>query len=83
MKAIEVTGSIDAEGNLLLDEPIQAVASSRVRVILLFSEPAEETDDPDDTPVEAVKVSLQRALQQAKSGERIPLSEMWDGIDLE
>ena len=41
MKAIEVTGSIDAEGNLLLDEPIQAVASSRVRVILLFSEPAE------------------------------------------
>lgn len=83
MKAIEVTGTIDAEGNLLLDKPIQAAASSRVRVILLFSEPAEETDDPDDTPVEEIKASLQRALQQAKLGDRIPLSEMWNGIDLE
>ncbi|MBD2089521.1 hypothetical protein H6F67_06600 [Microcoleus sp. FACHB-1515] len=83
MRAIEVTGTIDAEGNLLLDAPIQAAASSRVRVILLFSEPAEETDDSDDTPVEEIKASLQQALQQAKSGDRIPLSEMWDGTDLE
>lgn len=83
MKAIEVTGSIDAEGNLLLDEPIPSAASSRVRVILLFSELAEDADDPDDTPVEAVKASLQRALQQAKSGERLPLSQMWEGFDLE
>lgn len=83
MRAIEVTGNIDAEGNLLLDEPIQAAASSRVCVILLFSELAEDADDPDDTPVEAVKASLQRALQQAKSGDRVPISEMWDEIDFE
>lgn len=47
------------------------------------SKTAKKTNDPDDTPVEAIKASLRRALQQAKSGDRIPLSEMWNGIDLE
>ncbi len=82
MKAIEVTGSIDAEGNLILDEPLQAENySHRVRVIVLF--PLEEENDPDDTPVEEIKASLRRALQQAKAGQRIPLSQMWEGIDAE
>ena len=82
MKAIEVTGSIDTEGNLILDEPIQAENYSHLRVIVLFSE-SESENDPDDTPVEEIKASLRRALQQAKAGQRIPLSQMWEGIDAE
>ncbi|MCL1467605.1 hypothetical protein LAY41_24780 [Argonema galeatum A003/A1] len=39
--------------------------------------------DPDDTPIEEVKASLRRALQEVKAGQRIPLSEMWEGIDVE
>ncbi|OYD93719.1 hypothetical protein CDG76_17180 [Nostoc sp. 'Peltigera membranacea cyanobiont' 210A] len=85
MKAIEVTGRIDSQGNLVLDEPIQGnTYPHQVRVIVLVPEQAEtEEVDPDDTPVEEIKASLRRALQQAKTGQRLPLSQMWEGIDAE
>ncbi|MCA6595922.1 MAG: hypothetical protein ACK47D_15305 [Pseudanabaena sp.] len=84
MRAVEVTGTIDREGHLLLDQPFEEDISSRVRVIVLFSEPVQELeDDPDDTPIEEVKASLKRAFQQAKAGKTRPISEMWDGIDAE
>ncbi len=85
MKAIEVTGRIDSQGNLVLDEPIQEnTYPHQIRVIVLVPEQAEtEEVDPDDTPVEEIKASLRRALQQAKTGQRLPLSQMWEGIDTE
>jgi hypothetical protein len=85
MKAIEVTGKIDQEGNLILDEPIQGnTYPHQVRVIVLVPEEAEaEEVDPDDTPIEEIKASLRRALHQAKTGQRLPLSQMWEGIDAE
>ncbi|WP_341527198.1 hypothetical protein WKK05_32560 [Nostoc sp. UHCC 0302] len=85
MKAIEVTGRIDSQGNLVLDEPIQGTTyPHRVRVIVLVPEQAEaEEDDPDDTPVEEIKASLRRALHQAKTGQTRPISELWDRIDAE
>lgn len=84
MKAIETTGTLDEKGQLFLDRPIENSAPVKVRVILLFPEVTEEIEpDPDDTPVEEIKASLRRALQQAKSGQRIPLSQMWEGIDVE
>ncbi|XZN90953.1 MAG: hypothetical protein ACM65M_25650 [Microcoleus sp.] len=84
MKAVEVTGTLDEKGQLSLDYPIEKLPPSRVRAIVLFPEVTEEVEiDPDDTPIEEVKASLLRALKQAKSGQRIPLSEMWEGIDVE
>lgn len=84
MRAVEVTGTIDLEGHLLLDQPFGEDIASRVRVIVLFSEPVQELeDDPDDTPIEEVKASLKRAFQQARAGQTRPISEMWDGIDAE
>jgi hypothetical protein len=85
MKAIEVTGKIDSQGNLILDEPIQGTTyPHQVRVIVLVPE-QEETEeiDPDDTPIEEIKASLRRSLQQAKMGQTRPLSELWDRIDAE
>jgi hypothetical protein len=82
MKAIELTGTVDDRGNLSLDEPILVSANSRVRVIILCSEEAIEIDS-DDTPIEEVKASLKRALQEARSGQRIPISQMWESIDLQ
>ncbi|MFN7357700.1 MAG: hypothetical protein ACK5UZ_20775 [Pseudanabaena sp.] len=82
MRAVEVTGTIDREGHLLLDQPFEEDISSRVRVIVLFSESVQELeDDPDDTPIEEVKASLKRAFQQAKAGKTRPISELWDRID--
>jgi len=84
MRAVEATGTIDREGHLLLDQPFGEDIASRVRVIVLFSEPVQELeDDPDDTPIEEVKASLKRAFQQAKAGQTRPISELWDRIDAE
>jgi hypothetical protein len=85
MKAIEVTGKIDADGNLILDEPIQGTTyPHQVRVIVLVPEQVEvEEIDPDDTPVEEIKASLKRALKQAKMGQTRPISELWERIDAE
>ncbi|MCC5620983.1 hypothetical protein [Nostoc sp. CHAB 5715] len=85
MKAIKVTGRIDSQGNLVLDEPIQGTTYlDQVRVIVLVPEQVEaEEVDVDDTPVEEIKASLRRALQQAKAGQTRPISELWDRIDAE
>ncbi len=84
MKAFEVTGTIDEKGQLLLDRPLTLNTPRPVRIIVLFEEPIDEAEeDPDDTTVEEVKASLRRALQEAKTGQRIPLSQMWEGIDVE
>jgi hypothetical protein len=83
MKAIEATGTLDEQGHLSLDQPVVDSAPGRVRVIILYSEQNdEEEQDLDDTPLDEVKNSLRRALQEAKSGQRIPISQMWDGIDV-
>ncbi|MBD2177440.1 hypothetical protein H6F42_11005 [Pseudanabaena sp. FACHB-1998] len=82
MRALEVSGTVDREGHLLLDHPFDGNISGRVRVIVLFSEPVQESD-PDDTPIEEVKASLKRAFQQAKAGQTRPISELWDRIDAE
>ncbi len=84
MRAIEVTGKIDRDGNLSLDESIKVSTPSRVRVIILFAEDREPSEnDPDDETIESVKASLARAVQEAKAGQRIPLSQMWEDIDAE
>ena len=81
MKAFEVMGKVDEKGQLSLDEQLEINTPSRVKVIVLL--PDESEPDPDDTPIEEIKASLRRALQQAKEGRRIPLEQMWEGIDAE
>ena len=79
MKALELMGKVDRSGQLLLDEPLDIRYDSRVKVILLL--PDDHESDPDDTPVEEVKASLRRALQEVKEGKTRPVSELWERID--
>lgn len=79
MQAFEVMGRVDENGQILLDEPLEAIAGSRVKIILLMAEELEP--DPDDTPVEEIKASLRRALAEVKAGKTRPIEEMWEGID--
>jgi len=44
LKAIEMTGVVDKDSRLVLDEPLPIVGPSRVRVIILVSEEAEIAD---------------------------------------
>jgi hypothetical protein len=41
MKAIEVTGTVDEQGQLHLDEPLTILGPRRIRAILLFPEGAD------------------------------------------
>lgn len=81
MKAFEVMGKVDRQGQLLLDEPLEIKSDSRVKVILLIAD--EDVLDPDDTPVEEIQASLIRALQDVKAGKTRPISELWDRIEHE
>ena len=80
MKALEVMGTLNNNKELLLDEQIAIDTPSRVKVIVLVSD--DEEIDNDDTPVEEIKASLKKALQEVKAGQTIPLEQMWDGIDV-
>jgi hypothetical protein len=76
-QAIEVTGTIDANGQLSLDQLLPQHKHSRVRVIVLL----EESINHDDTPTELVLEGLRQGLQEALTGQTLPLSQLWDGID--
>ncbi|AFZ53299.1 hypothetical protein VKI21_17580 [Cyanobacterium aponinum UTEX 3222] len=39
--------------------------------------------DPDDTPNEIVIEGIKQGLNEAFTGQTIPLSQMWEGIDVE
>ena len=80
MKAFEVMATVNNSKELLLDSDLDW-DTHRVKVIILESDEIES--DPDDTPVEEVKASLRRALQEYKEGKRIPLANMWEEIDAE
>ncbi|MEC4814947.1 MAG: hypothetical protein SAK29_16950 [Scytonema sp. PMC 1069.18] len=45
MKAIQVTGKINAQGQLSLDRPIEGTLPSSVRVIILFTETEADTEE--------------------------------------
>ncbi len=80
MRAFEVMATVSNSKQLILDSDLDW-DTSRVKVIILESDEVEF--DPDDTPVEEVKASLRRALQEYKERKRIPLEDMWEGIDAE
>ncbi|MGK7924003.1 MAG: hypothetical protein AB4290_01895 [Spirulina sp.] len=81
MQTFEVMGTVNENGELFLSDRLEISAPCQVKVIVLV--PEEPELDPDDTPVEEIKASLRRALQDVKEGRTMPLEKMWDGIDAE
>lgn len=78
MKALELTGKVNEDGELLLDKPLEINNLEQVKVILLI--PDENDSHPDDNSNEEIKVSLKRALKEAKEGKTRPISELWERI---
>lgn len=79
MRAKEIMGTVDENGQLSLDTPLTVDKHSRVKVIVLFVE--EEIYEDDDK--ESILDSLHTSLEEAKAGKTRPVSELWDGIDAE
>ncbi|MFN6002858.1 MAG: hypothetical protein ACK471_15970 [Dolichospermum sp.] len=71
---------IDQNGNISLDHPLIVNKPSRVKLIVLF---IEDELDEDDESKEAILESLKTSLQEAKAGKVHPISELWEGIDVE
>ncbi|NEQ46353.1 MAG: hypothetical protein F6K00_23545 [Leptolyngbya sp. SIOISBB] len=81
MKAIETTATIDESGQLMLDSALGVFKPQRVRLIILIDE-ADDTD-PDETPTKEAISGIHQGLKEALSGQTLPLSAMWEGIDAE
>jgi hypothetical protein len=79
MKAIETTATLTENGHLTLDEPLTFTHPSRVRVIVLISE--EESDDDDS--VETIREGLYQGWQEALAGKTHPVSQLWEGMDVD
>ncbi len=58
MKAIEITGSINEQGNVELDQPLTATKPTRFRGILLFP----ELDESQEWSLAALKTSATELL---------------------
>jgi hypothetical protein len=79
MQAVEIMGTIDERGQLLLDEPLEIDKPSRVKIILLI--PDDDELESEDSSIEAIQASLKRALTEVKEQKTRPISELWTRID--
>jgi hypothetical protein len=80
MKAIETTATLTEDGQLTLDEPLTLAHNSRVRVIVLISEPEE---DPEDTSIAEIREGLYQGWQDILAGRTKPVSQLWENMDVD
>jgi hypothetical protein len=76
MKAIEVMGTIDEQGQLSLDKALAVEKYSRVRVIVLLAEENEQEE-----LLESAQESFRQGWYDAMIGNTLPVSQLWEGID--
>jgi hypothetical protein len=79
MKAIETTSTVNDLGQLTLDEPLNFTPHNRIRVIMLIS----EDEDPEDDSIETIREGIHQGWQEARTGKTHPISELWEGIDVD
>lgn len=79
MKAIETTATLTENGQLTLDEPLTFTHPSRVRVIVLIP----EDDEPEDDSLEIIREGLYQGWQEALIGKIRPVSQLWEGLDVD
>ncbi|MBW4538447.1 MAG: hypothetical protein KME43_04790 [Myxacorys chilensis ATA2-1-KO14] len=80
MKAIETTATLTEDGQLTLDEPLTLAHNSRVRVIVLVTEPEE---DPEDTSIAEIREGLYQGWQDVLAGRTKPVSQLWENMNVD
>ncbi|MEI2580925.1 type II toxin-antitoxin system RelN family antitoxin [Scytonema sp. PRP1] len=84
MKAIEGMGTVDEEGQLSLDVPLNVDKHTRVRVIVLLPEEVEKENNQEDEEIsESAAESFRQGWYDAMTGNTLPVSQVWEGIDAE
>ncbi|MBW4618209.1 MAG: hypothetical protein KME17_02330 [Cyanosarcina radialis HA8281-LM2] len=74
MKAIETTANLNENGQLTLDEPLPLLDCNRVRVIVLI---------PEEDSIETIREGLYRGWQEVLTGKTRPVSQLWEGMDVD
>ncbi|MDJ0570416.1 MAG: hypothetical protein QNJ53_15430 [Pleurocapsa sp. MO_192.B19] len=77
MKAVEVMGTVNEQGQLCLDTPLAVTEKTRVKIIVLLSE------DEDEELTESAQKSFRQGWQDAMTGNTLPVCQLWEGIDAE
>jgi hypothetical protein len=75
MKAFKTMATINDQGQIKLDSPLLSNKNSRVEIIVLIPESAE-----DFTKEELIS-DFHQAWHEAMTGQTIPLSQLWEGIE--
>jgi hypothetical protein len=79
MKALKVMATINEQGQLTLDNPIKTFKNGRVEVIVLI--PEESGIDEEDRSKTAILEDFRQAWHEAMTGQTIPVSQLWEGIN--
>jgi hypothetical protein len=82
MKAYEFPSKLSAEGNLEIPEAILKHLSTEqeLKIIVLVAEPSESSGS-DELGFSADR--FQQSWHQANTGQTLPLSQLWEGIDVD
>ena len=82
MKAIKVMATVDQQGSLSLDKPLNIIQNSRVEVIILIPEAVENGEDHKEiASKEEIIQDFRQSWQEAMTGKTIPVSQLWEGIE--
>ena len=84
MKALKVMATIDEQGQLTLDHPLIGDRNSRVEVIVLILDVLEDAMEAEADLADSKEILLQdlrQAWHEAMTGQTIPVSQLWEGLE--
>ncbi|MEL6162091.1 MAG: hypothetical protein AAFR18_23030 [Cyanobacteria bacterium J06627_32] len=81
MNAIETTATVNGQGQLHLDSPLEINENQKVRVIVLVA--AEDESEADEITKQELLDDFRQSVSDALSGKTFPVSQLWDDIDAE
>lgn len=85
MQAYEFPATISSDGKLELppDMQLPVPANRAARVIVMIEVDTEPDNEycEDPTPAQ-IADNIRQAFREKQAGQRIPFSQLWDGIDI-
>jgi hypothetical protein len=76
MKAVEIMGTVNEQGQLCLDTPLSVTTNTRVKIIVLLSE------EEDEELTESAQESFRQGWQDVLTGNTLPVSQLWEGNEI-
>jgi hypothetical protein len=76
MKAIEVMGTVNEQGQLLLDVPLIVDELTRVKVIVLLQENSDRHNEEELS--ESALESFRQGWYDVMTGNTLPVSQLWE-----